>query len=251
MSAHAPQHAEHLFNCLPPGPERDSLDPRTPVAVQAQQQALAARLAQQRQQEEQGATTRSVHQGTIPTSRNLYDVLNAFLRLPTEHLPELGDDRRDWLSKHVSAELTRLDLARTVTRQTSNTWMRPPELDPLLAITDHYNLIIQNDVPIILALRSWSSEEIANYYRKHGISALAQATLADLLRSTENDNIPRHAITFLRQTGYHSPVIQISSLLLRETQQVRPCGRRRSSASRASPQPRCLPRTSKRSRHWR
>jgi hypothetical protein len=207
IKEHTPQHAEHLFYYLPPGPARDLLDPRTPQAIQAQEQALVEQLAQQRQHEEQEATTRGVHQATIKTSRNLYDVLNAFLRLPKEHYPEIGADQREWLAQQVSDELTRLDLAHNVIWKSENTW-HPPALEPLLAITDYYRLTLQNDVPVILALRSWANEEIANYYRTHGLTPQAQETVADLLRSTENDNIPRHAITFLRQTSYHSPVIE-------------------------------------------
>jgi hypothetical protein len=217
----APQHAEHLFFYLPPGPARDLLDPRTPDAIKAQEQALAEQLAQQREHEQQEATTRGAHQATIRTNRNLYDILNAFVRLPKEHYPEIGPDQRERLAQHVGLELTRLDLARTVVWQSANTWTHPPALEPLLAITDYYKLTIQDDVPIILALRSWTNEEIANYYRDHGLSARAQATLVDLLRSTENENIPRHAISFLRQTGHHNPAIE-EALLTIATDTTRP-----------------------------
>ena len=149
-----------------------------------------------------------MHQATLRTNRNLYVVLNAFLRLPKEHYPEIAAGQREWLAQQVSDELTRLDLAHNVIWNTENTWTRPPALEPLIAITDYYRLTLENDVPVILALRSWANEEIANYYRTHGITPHAQETLADLLRSTENDNIPRHAITFLRQTDYHSPAIE-------------------------------------------
>ncbi len=43
-----------------------------------------------------------MHQATIRTSRNLYDVLNAFLRLPKEHYPEIAADQREWLAEQVS-----------------------------------------------------------------------------------------------------------------------------------------------------
>ena len=76
IKAHAPQHAEHLVYYLPPGPARDLLDPRTPQAIQAQEQALAEQLGEQRQRRSKGATTRSVHLGDDQQREpNLYDVL--------------------------------------------------------------------------------------------------------------------------------------------------------------------------------
>lgn len=221
IKEHAPQYAEHLFYYLPPGPARDLLDPRTREDIKAHEEAIAQHQEDQRQHDEQEATTRNTHQATMRTSRDLYQVLNAFVRLPKEHYAELSADQRDWLAQHVGDELARLDLAHSVTWQSENTWTHPPALGPLLALTDYYNLTLANDVPVILALRSWPDEEIANYYRKHGLSPDAQTALADLLRTTENDNITRHVITFLRQTEYHSPAVR-DALITIATDTTRP-----------------------------
>jgi hypothetical protein len=205
---HAPQSAERLFYRLPPGPARDHLDPRSPEDVKAHEEALARQEEEQRQRDEQGTTTRTQHQETMRTARDLSRILNAFVRLPKEHYPELTAEQRDWLAQQVSDELARLDLAHSVIWQGDNTWTHPGALGPLLKLTDYYNLALANDVPIVLALRSWPDEEIANYQRKHGLSTDAHALLVDLLRGVENEKITTHAFTFLRQTGYDSPDIR-------------------------------------------
>jgi hypothetical protein len=205
---HAPHYVEHLFYYLPPGPARDLLDSRTPDDIKAQEQSIAQHRQDQRQHDEQEATTRSTHQATMRTSCDLYQVLDAFVRIPKEHYPDLTAERLDWLAQQTGHDLARLDLAHSVIWKGENIWTHPPALGPLLALTDYYNLFLVNDVPIFLALRSWPDEEIANYYRKHGLSADAQNALADLLGETGNDNITRHVLTFLRQTEYHDAAIR-------------------------------------------
>lgn len=210
---HASQYAQDLFYYLRPGPARDMLDTRSPEEIKAQQDAIAQYQEDERQDEAQQASTRVVHQVTMRTTRDLYAFVNAFVRVPKEHLPELSTDQRDWLAQKVSDELARFDLARTIIWTGENTWTHPPALEPLLALTEYYHLTLANDVPVILALRSWAYEEIISYARQHGLSAPAQEALADLLRVTDNDNITRHAITFQRQAKYDNPAAR--SLLTR------------------------------------
>ncbi|MBL8233257.1 MAG: hypothetical protein JNL98_32465 [Bryobacterales bacterium] len=100
------------------------------------------------------------------------------------------------------------DLAHAITWLGDNQWTCPKGLNPLLNLTDYYNLRLKNDAPIVLALRSWPDQAIINYYRREGLSPAAQEHLADLLRTAENHNITSHVLSFLRQTGCDSPAIR-------------------------------------------
>jgi hypothetical protein len=204
---HAPQYANDLFPWLPPGRASDLLDQRSPETIQAHDAVRDAYLEEQRRREQETVTTQTQHQTTIQTGRNINAIIGAWERLPKEHRPALSSAQRDWLAQRVTDELVSLDLARSITWHTENTWTQPRGLNPLLDMTDYYNLAIANDVPVVLALRAWPHKAISNYYRRVGLTTAAQEQLEELLRQAEN-NITSHAISFLRDTGYDTPAIR-------------------------------------------
>jgi len=202
IAAHAARQGEDLALWLPQGLPRDILAPQAPQVTAAQEQARARYTEEQQRREQAIISTRQKHQNTIRTSRNIDAIINACLRLQKEHWPEIAQEQRDWLTQEVNDTLERLDLANSIIRLTETQWTRPAGLNPLLNLTDYYNLQLANDVPIILALRSWADTPISNYYRRHGLSTTAQEALATQLRTATNDNIAQNVISFLRQTGY-------------------------------------------------
>ncbi len=208
INDHAPQYAQDLFPWLPLGPARDLLDPRTPDVLQAHEQAVAHYLEEQREREQAATTTRAQHQNTIRTSRDINAIILACERLQKEHWPELPPEQRDWLAQQITDTLVGFDLAHSITWQNENRWTHPRGLNPLLHLADYYHLHLTDDVPLVLALRSWADEAISNYYQREGFTPAAQEQLTELLRAGENQNIKSHVLTFLRQTGHDTPAIR-------------------------------------------
>ncbi len=220
INEHAPQYGQDVFPWLAPGPARDLLDPRSPDVARAHEEAIAAQIAQEQGRERAATSTRTEHQHTLQTSRDINRIIGAAARLQKEHWPDLSAEQRDWLAQAVTDTLVAYDLARSVTWENDNRWTHPGGLNPLLHLTDYYRLHLTNDVPIILGLRSWPDEAIGNYYRREGLSPAAQEQLANLLQAAENQNITNHVLSFLRQTGYDSPEVRtLLQQLARDTTQ--------------------------------
>ena len=205
---HAPQYAQDFFPWLPPGPSRDVLDPRSPDVKRAHEETIAAQHAEERQREDRATTTRTQHQNTIRTSRDINRIIIVAERLQKEHWPELAAEQRSWLAQAANDTLARYDLARSITWENENRWTRPHGLNPLLHLIDYYQLHLSDDVSIVLALRSWPDQAIANYYRREGFTQAAKEQLNQLLHSAENHNITQHVLSFLRQTPYDTPIIR-------------------------------------------
>jgi hypothetical protein len=202
-------HADQdLFPWLPPGPARDLLDTRSPDIIQATEEYRAQQIAQQQREEAAETTTKLQHQQTIRTSRNINAIINACQRLQKEHWPELPTEQSQWLAATISDTLASYDLATTIIWTAENQWTHPWGLNPLLHLTDYYNLHLANDVPIVLALRSWPDDAISKYYQREGFTLAAQDQLAELLRNPGNNNITNNVLSFLRQASYDAPAIR-------------------------------------------
>jgi hypothetical protein len=189
--ANAPTYAIDIGLMLLPGPARDLLRPLSPQELVAQAQARAQYLAEQQQHEQEITTTRQQHQHTMRTARTMGAVLNASVRLQKEHWPAIAEEQRDWLAREMSTTLEQLDLANSIRWTSENQWTHPNWLNPLLDLTDYYNLQLANDTTIVLSLRSWPDQAISNYYRKHGLSGPAQDILANLLGTPEHESNSR------------------------------------------------------------
>jgi hypothetical protein len=205
---HAPAYASRLASWLPPGPPRDLLAPQTPDMTRAQQEATAQYRAAQQQEEQAAKTARDQHQVTIRTARDINAILAACVNLRKEHWPDIAPDQRRWLADQVSISLIDADLGHSVRWLGDNQWTHPRNLEPLLDLTSYYELRLTNDVPVILALKSWPYESISNYYRREGLTTEAAICVTDLLQERENDNITSHVFTFLRTTGYNTTAVQ-------------------------------------------
>jgi hypothetical protein len=208
IAENAEEYGNDLAPWLPHGPTRDILAPQTLQAIQAQEQATARYLEEQQREQGQIRTTQEQHQNTIRAAQDINAIISAAARLPKEHWPALSSERQEWLTHAVNDILERLDLPNSIRWLSATQWTHPGELDPLLNLTDYYNLQLTNDVPIILALRSWSDNAISNYYRKNGLSPAAQEELANLLRAEEHESITRNILVFLRDTGYDAVPIR-------------------------------------------
>jgi HEAT repeat protein len=219
--ANAPTYGEDVALWLPNGPARDVLAPQSPQAIAAQEQARAQYLAAEQQREQAITTTREQHQTTIRTARNIGVIIDACVRLQTEHWPEVSQEQRDWLATNVNQTLEQLDLANSIAWTAQNQWTHPSWLDPLLHLTDFYNLRLTNDTTIVLALRSWSDKAITNYYKKHGFTQAAQEALVNLLRTAEHDSIIRNVFSFLREANYDTPPNrELLTAIARDTQRA-------------------------------
>jgi hypothetical protein len=207
ITEHASQYGDDLIPWLPIGPARDILAPRSPDIVQAQEEMRMRYLKELQDHDDEITTTRNEQQHTIQTGTTIGDIIVACEQLPKEHWPEISAIQREWLAREVNATLLQFDLARSVTWQTANTWTHPRGLDQLLKLTDTCALHLENDVPIILALRSWTDNAISNYYRREGLSAQAQEELTNLLTTQEHDSITRHALSFVHETNITTPAI--------------------------------------------
>ncbi len=207
IAQHAPQYIDDILPWLPLGPARDLLAPQSPEMAQAQEERREQYLREQQERDQQITDTRSQRQNAIQVAPTIGEVIVACERLQKEHWPELSNERRIWLAQQINDTLVTFDLAHSVTWQTENSWTHPRGLQQLLQLTQTYALRLTNDVPIVLALRSWPENTIIGYYRREGLSAAALDQITNLLLNGENDNITRHALTFLRETNISTPPI--------------------------------------------
>jgi len=198
----APQYAQELARWLPHGPIRALLDPQPPETIAALEQARQEYIREEQERQQRITTTRAEHQATISTTRDINRILNACMRLEIEFWPTISSEQSDWLAQEVNATLQQFDLATSITWIDQHQWSRPCGLEPLLNLIEHYNLLLANDVPIVLALRSWPDNAITNYYRRNGLSVQAHQQLIMLLQTAENENIVRNVLTFLREAKY-------------------------------------------------
>jgi len=208
INEHAPAYANGLALWLPPGQPRELLAPSTPEMIQAHQEARAQYQTESRQKEETARTTRDQHQRVMQTARDINAILGACISLRKEHWPDIAPEQHAWLADHVSTALVNADLAHSVRWLGDNQWTHPNDLEPLLDLTEYYVLRLTDDVPIVLALKSWAYESISNYYRREGLTDDAADWVIRLLQERENDNIATHVFTFLRTTGYSTPGVQ-------------------------------------------
>ena len=173
IKEHAPEYARDLAIWLPSGALRDTLDPRTPEMAHAQAAAVEAYQRENEQEAQEVRTAREQQQETIRTSRNIDAIAHACTTLPKEYWPDIAEERREWLTHEVTNTLVGFDLARSITWESTNQWRHPRGLEPLLNVTDVYRLRLSDDVPVVLALRSWPYAAITSYYRRCGLSQAA------------------------------------------------------------------------------
>jgi len=207
IAGHATQYIDDVIPWLPLGPARDFLAPRSSDIIQFQEEMRERQIGEQQERDQVVTTTRNEQQHAIQTATTIGDVIVACERLPKEHWPGISEAQRSWLAQRVNDTLVQFDLAHSVTWQSESQWTHPRGLEQLLELTDTYALHLTNDVPIILALRSWPYNAISNYYRREVLSVPAQEVLTNLLATVEHGNITRHALSFLRETKVSTPAI--------------------------------------------
>jgi len=208
IKEHAQEYARDIAIWLPSGAARDILDPPTAEMVRAQAEAIEAYRREHEQEAQAVRTIREEQQETIRTSRNINAIAQACATLAKEYWPDITDEQREWLTHEVTNTLVEFDLAHSITWESPNQWRHPRGLEPLLNVADVYQLRLTDDVPVVLALRSWPYPAIANYYRRYGLSHAAAEQLARLLDPAENDNVASHVFGFLRTTGHDDPGVR-------------------------------------------
>jgi hypothetical protein len=203
IKEHAPEYAREIAIWVSV-PVRDILAPATPEIACAQ----AAYQREQAKKVHAELTAREQQQETIRTSKDLNAIVQTCATLAKESWPGVSDEQRQWLTDEVSTTLVGLDLARSIVWETAEQWRHPQGLVPLLDLADVYQLQLSNDLPIVLALRSWPYPAITNYYRRYGLSQAAAEQLAQLLDPAENHNIANNVLSFLRATGHDDPSLR-------------------------------------------
>jgi hypothetical protein len=204
IAENARDYGANLASWLPRGAVRESLAPETMETSRA----MFRYSEEQRLEHEQLLTAREQQRDSMCSARDIYDIIHAAAHLAKDYWPPLSPEQHEWLTLAVNGLLEKLDFEHSITWLSENQWTHPRELDPLLNLVDFYNLYLPNDVPVILALRSWSDKAISNYCVKNGVSAKAGDELARLLTTREHESITRNVLDFLRATGYLDPKIE-------------------------------------------
>lgn len=205
LAEHAAEYAMDIASWLPFGSIRQILAPLPSEALKERDDYLAQQLAEDQRRNAETKTARAEQQNTIATARDIGAIIVAAEQLRIEHWPEISAAQIEWLAGEVNNLLVKLDLGRSITWQSENTWTRPRGLPELLQLVAYYRLHLANDIPIIQALRAWPEKAISDYCRREGLSAAADRELLGLLMTVDNENIVQNVFSFLRSSEYNSP----------------------------------------------
>ena len=175
---------------------------RGPVTAQQQQELNEWRRDDEQRQER----TRRLEQ-TISTSEDREVLFAALARTEPARWPEVDADRREWLATVVGEQLEQLDL-RTRIRWHSETELTQPRILPvLLALVDRYELRLEDDEPMAVALLS-ETHSTRRYHLAFTLSDRAVAAIEELIEAelTPNPGLD-HIFSFIREVGLRTPRI--------------------------------------------
>ena len=155
-------------------------------------------LEQQRQEELESL------QRVVVESDDISQVLHAADALQEEHWPDVQSERVEWLSTAISQVTIQMDLRNRIIH-TGGSWTVPLYFHPVLGLIRRYTLLLQDDVPLVHALRAWPERSVVEYYNRVGFSANAIAELERYLADrTVAGNEQYSFVRFLEATGYWS-----------------------------------------------
>lgn len=197
----AQQASERLVGTLRAFGPRETTDMlRGPITPQQQQQIDRWQLEEARRQERAQRLEQA-----IATSDDSDVLLRALARVDPARWPELNADRRHWLKQFVDEHLRGLDLRARV-RWLSETELTQPRILPLLlALVKRYELRLEDDEPLALALLAETHPTRA-YHQRFGLSDRAVATIEGLLEGADTPNPGLDQIlSFTRDAGLRTP----------------------------------------------
>ena len=140
---------------------------------------------------------------------SLNDVLNDCHKLGRNHWPDLPPPKIEWLNKEISHILLKLDLPHSVIWKDSTLW-QPVVLSLLLDIVSRYALKIEKDEFLLYAGQGISTEVVAEYFLREGLSQEALAVLDKLFLNPPSDRALESLISLVDKTGTWTPSIQNS-----------------------------------------
>jgi hypothetical protein len=191
------------------GPVREFLKPHSEGLIESQEEWAAKHHDEEKERKQNRQRELETLQTGVRQRESLDEVLAAVVRLKEEHLPELDEARKSWLTQQVSTRLVELNLAETVQWKETTLWL-PTQLGPLLSIVSHYQLPLDPDSPLVDALTGWDSGGIPKYYRKYGFSDDAKQRLESRLEGSLSSQGREGLIRFIHETDLWSDRIERS-----------------------------------------
>jgi hypothetical protein len=140
LAENAPEYGADFALWLPFGAIRQILAPLPPEILKEREEYIAQQLAEDQRRNAKVTTTREEQQNTIATAHDIGAIIVAAEQLRTEHWPEISQAQSEWLESEIGDLLVKLDLGRTITWQTGNSWTRPRGLPELLKLAEFYRL---------------------------------------------------------------------------------------------------------------
>jgi hypothetical protein len=196
---------QRISGYLPMGPVRERLSPHSGGVIRMQEENTERYRAEEAARQKESSERIAAKQELIRTG-DFNGALNTFLCLEEETWPELTFERRAWLAAQISAWFEENDLSRTIVHHGGGSWTQPTFLDSVLKIIDRYNLTVEADQQLVLSLRAWGFDAVANYFRRHGFSPSAQRVLTSLIRDrTEHRDVLTHVLGFVEHAGFSWP----------------------------------------------
>ena len=121
-------------------------------------------------------------------------------------VPRLRSQRRAecWLSEHVSSRMQQLDLERTIVWEGSQVTY-PRDLNLVLELIGFYDLTLEIDTPLILALIAWDQPRVTQYFKHHPLSVAAAAVLHRHLRTPPYPQALDNLVRFISSANLRTP----------------------------------------------
>jgi hypothetical protein len=190
---------------LPLGPVRERLSPHSDGIIPAQNENTVRYRAEEALREQGRADRIATKQGVVRTG-TFDQALNALYSLEEETWPELTAERREWLAREVSRWFVENDLNRAIVHHGDNSWTQPTFLETILKTVDRYELRIESDQQLVISLRAWGFQAVANYARRLPLSPAAERVLLALLADrTQHRDVLTHVLGFIENVQFSWP----------------------------------------------
>jgi hypothetical protein len=190
---------------------RRVLAPHLNGVVEAQDEAIAARQAAERQRTEQEDRRRRIQRDIVQDGDRFGDVLGALSRLSTKEWPTLSEERKAWLAEQCEQWLQQIDPLNSVRWISETQLSHHAALTWLVRVIGHYGLRIGNDVLVVQTMIAGEGRDVAGYHRRLGLS---EAAVAEAERILRDPNTPPGAVygllTFVQEAGISTPALGIA-----------------------------------------
>jgi hypothetical protein len=188
------------------GDLREMLRPHTGGLLDAQD--ATARAYREEEQEREEARIRHIKalEERLFQQTSLQDTLEALWELKEDYWPDLPEAYRDWLASEISKQLTALDLEKNIRWEGETLWA-PNVLSFLLRVTNRYDLKIDPDEPLALAITAWEAGAVTKYHGRHPLSEGSLTKVRHLLRAPGSLRALEEIVRFVEASGIWCPGI--------------------------------------------